>query len=96
MNANDQADANIIVDRDAGWVDQETNILNQLQGILDSSQLDAVFCVAGKKKYTFFSCAVLHINYNVQFKKIIIIILFSQQVAGPVVMPVKTWLKMPI
>lgn len=51
MNANDQADANIIVDKDAGWVDQESNILNQLQGILDSSQLDAVICVAGETLY---------------------------------------------
>lgn len=53
MNANDQADENIIVDKDAGWVDQETNILNQLQRILDSSQLDAVICVAGKKTQSF-------------------------------------------
>lgn len=48
MNANDQADANIIVDKDAGWIDQESTILNELQGILDSNQLDAVICVAGK------------------------------------------------
>lgn len=48
MNANDQADANIIVDKDAGWIDQETKILNELQGILNESQLDAVICVAGK------------------------------------------------
>lgn len=48
LNANDQADANIIVDKEAGWVDQETAILSQLQGLLDSNQLDAVICVAGK------------------------------------------------
>lgn len=47
LNANDQADANIIVDKDAGWTDQETSIINQLQGLLSSNQLDAVICVAG-------------------------------------------------
>ncbi|XP_055302824.1 dihydropteridine reductase [Sitodiplosis mosellana] len=47
LNANDQADANIIVDKDAGWIDQETLILDQLQGLLNSNQLDAVICVAG-------------------------------------------------
>lgn len=48
MNANEQADANIIVDKDAGWVEQESSILKELQGILDASKLDAVICVAGK------------------------------------------------
>lgn len=47
MNANDQADANIIVDANAGWVEQESAILDQLQGLLNSNQLDAVICVAG-------------------------------------------------
>lgn len=47
LNANDQADANIIVDKDAGWTEQESSILNQLQGMLDTNQLDAVICVAG-------------------------------------------------
>lgn len=47
LNANDQADANIIVDKEAGWVEQETAILSQLQNLLDSNQLDAVICVAG-------------------------------------------------
>lgn len=50
MSANEQADANIIVDKDAGWVDQETAILNELQGLLDTSKLDAVICVAGENK----------------------------------------------
>lgn len=58
LNANDQADANIVVDKDAGWVEQETAILDQLQGILDTNKLDAVICVAGNnickcKKSTF-------------------------------------------
>lgn len=47
LSANDLADANIIVDKDAAWVEQETAILNQLRGLLDNSQLDAVICVAG-------------------------------------------------
>lgn len=55
LNKNDLADANIIVDKDAGWVDQETNILNQLEGILDANKLDAVICVAGKDR-------ILHAN----------------------------------
>lgn len=48
LNANDQADANIIVDKDAGWTEQESAILNQLQGLLNTNQLDAVICVAGR------------------------------------------------
>lgn len=47
MSANDLADANIIVDKDAAWMEQETAILNKLRGLLDNSQLDAVICVAG-------------------------------------------------
>ena len=47
LNANEQADANIIVDKDAGWVEQEGSILKELQSILDTQQLDAVICVAG-------------------------------------------------
>jgi len=47
LNANDQADANIIVDKDAGWAEQETLILGQLDGLLSSNKLDAVICVAG-------------------------------------------------
>lgn len=53
MNANDQADANIIVDKDAGWIDQETLILEKLENLLSSNQLDAVICVAGECIYLF-------------------------------------------
>lgn len=48
LSANDQADANIIVDKEAGWSEQESAILDQLQGLLNTNQLDAVICVAGK------------------------------------------------
>ncbi|XP_031618953.1 dihydropteridine reductase [Contarinia nasturtii] len=47
LTANDQADANIIVDKEAGWTEQESAILDQLQGLLNTNQLDAVICVAG-------------------------------------------------
>jgi len=47
LTANDQADANIIVEKDAGWTEQESAILDQLQGLLKTNQLDAVICVAG-------------------------------------------------
>lgn len=36
------------MDKDAGWTEQESTILNQLQGLLNTNQLDAVICVAGR------------------------------------------------
>ena len=44
---NDSADANIVVNRDASWVEQETQILSELSNLLDGGKLDAVICVAG-------------------------------------------------
>lgn len=47
MNSNDEADLNIIVDRDAGWIEQETNVVSQVGTALNGEKLDAVICVAG-------------------------------------------------
>lgn len=47
MAENEQADANVIVDRDGSWVDQETNLLRQVGAQLKEDKLDAVICVAG-------------------------------------------------
>lgn len=47
MAENDTADANIIVNRDANWVEQETNVLESVESALNGEKLDAVICVAG-------------------------------------------------
>lgn len=47
MNSNEEADANILVKSDNGWVDQEAAVLNDVTSILSGSKLDAVICVAG-------------------------------------------------
>lgn len=47
MTENEQADANVLVERDATWVDQEAAVLAKVQTILNGEQLDAVICVAG-------------------------------------------------
>lgn len=49
MGENEQADANVIVSRDAAatWVEQETSVLSQVSDILNGEQLDAIICVAG-------------------------------------------------
>lgn len=47
MAPNDSADANITVPKDAGWVEQETVILSELENLLKNDKLDAVICVAG-------------------------------------------------
>lgn len=60
LNANDQADANIIVDKDAGWIEQETAILSELKGLLNTNELDAVICVAGIFKLDFQYKPVIH------------------------------------
>lgn len=75
MNANDQADANIIVDKDAGWTEQESAILNQLDGLLSTNQLDAVICVAGR----LLRCESGNLKWN---KKTFAMILFSIWLGG--------------
>jgi len=47
MSANDLADANIIVNRESNWVEQETSILSEVNTLLNGDKLDAVICVAG-------------------------------------------------
>lgn len=47
MAENEQADANILVARDATWVDQETAVLEQVASKLNGDKLDGVICVAG-------------------------------------------------
>lgn len=47
LNPNDQADANIIVNKDDAWLEQETTVLAELKTILAGDKIDAVICVAG-------------------------------------------------
>lgn len=47
MAENETADTNIIVSRDANWVEQETAVLTQVESALNGEKLDAVICVAG-------------------------------------------------
>jgi len=44
---NDVADANILVNRDADFVAQETQVINAVKEVLKDDKLDAVICVAG-------------------------------------------------
>lgn len=41
------ADANILVQRDADFVQQETQVLEAVKGLLNDDKLEAVVCVAG-------------------------------------------------
>lgn len=47
MTENEQADANVLVERDATWIDQEAAVLSKVDAILKGERLDAVICVAG-------------------------------------------------
>lgn len=47
LNPNDQADANIIVNKDDAWLEQETTVLAEVKSILQGDKIDAVICVAG-------------------------------------------------
>lgn len=44
---NEQADANVLVPRDATWEEQETVVLGQVATSLNAEKLDGVICVAG-------------------------------------------------
>jgi dihydropteridine reductase len=44
---NEVADANILVNRDADFVTQETEVVNKVKEALNDNKLDAVICVAG-------------------------------------------------
>ncbi|XP_046386820.1 dihydropteridine reductase [Ischnura elegans] len=45
--ANDQADANILVKNQEGWVEQEANVCEMVAELLKGEKVDAVICVAG-------------------------------------------------
>jgi dihydropteridine reductase len=47
MVENPEADANILVKRDVDFVEQETQLLEALKGVLNDEKLEAVVCVAG-------------------------------------------------
>lgn len=47
MSESELADANVLVNRDSTWVDQETAVLAGVESALNGEKLDAVICVAG-------------------------------------------------
>lgn len=47
MSENELADANILVNRDADFVEQETQVIDSVKAALSDNKLDAVICVAG-------------------------------------------------
>lgn len=47
MAENSEADANILVERDADFVLQEKTVIEAVKGLLNDDKLDAVVCVAG-------------------------------------------------
>lgn len=47
MAENENADFNILVNRDANWVDQESTVLAKVEDALNGEKLDAIICVAG-------------------------------------------------
>lgn len=47
LTRNEVANANVIVERDATILEQESQILKELDSVLGSEKLDAVICVAG-------------------------------------------------
>jgi dihydropteridine reductase len=47
LSENELADANILVNRDADFVGQETQVIDAVKAALNEDKLDAVICVAG-------------------------------------------------
>ncbi|XP_011880915.1 PREDICTED: dihydropteridine reductase isoform X2 [Vollenhovia emeryi] len=47
MKPNDQADANVIVNPNANWQQQQTEILTQIKDTLKDEKVDGIICVAG-------------------------------------------------
>ncbi|KAL9918191.1 dihydropteridine reductase-like isoform 1-T4 [Glossina fuscipes fuscipes] len=47
FNNNEQADAGILVSRNASWIEQEEDVLKKVGAALGDNKLDAVICVAG-------------------------------------------------
>jgi dihydropteridine reductase len=44
---NDEANANVLVESSAEWLDQEKNVVSQVDTLLAGNKVDAVICVAG-------------------------------------------------
>lgn len=47
LNPNEIADTNIIVPKDASWIQQEDHVVNELASALQGQKVNAVICVAG-------------------------------------------------
>ncbi|KAL1122660.1 hypothetical protein AAG570_002987, partial [Ranatra chinensis] len=47
LNKNDQADANVLVKPEDGWLEQEASVIKQVGDTLGNNKVDAVICVAG-------------------------------------------------
>jgi len=47
LNANDEADSNILVKPDQSWLDQEVDVLEQVKKTLNGEKVDGIICVAG-------------------------------------------------
>lgn len=47
LSKNDKADASITVSREGSWIEQETEVLSKIEGVLNGDKLDAIICVAG-------------------------------------------------
>ncbi|XP_030560873.1 dihydropteridine reductase [Drosophila novamexicana] len=47
LSENEQADASVVVPRDASWEDQESSVICKVTESLAGQKLDAVICVAG-------------------------------------------------
>ncbi|XP_014242146.1 dihydropteridine reductase isoform X2 [Cimex lectularius] len=47
LKENEKADANVLVEPEEGWLQQESQVLKEVSSVLDGNKLDAVICVAG-------------------------------------------------
>ncbi|XP_070500009.1 dihydropteridine reductase [Chironomus tepperi] len=47
LTENPEADANILVNRDADFIAQETQVVEEIRGLLNDEKIEAVVCVAG-------------------------------------------------
>nr|XP_018915413.1 PREDICTED: dihydropteridine reductase [Bemisia tabaci] len=47
LKENEEADVNIILDPNHGWLEQESKLISQVGAALENNKLDAVICVAG-------------------------------------------------
>ena len=47
LHSNEAADANVIVNAEENWTEQEKNILSGVASSLATNKVDGIFCVAG-------------------------------------------------